>query len=167
VAEARGRAAQHRAWRAQPAGVRGERRASRRAARHVVHARAFAWAQAAGHRGVCTREGRSGPWLGAKQEGGAVRLNGVQEQGRGEGRRRKEGEKGRKKEKKEREKGKRKEIGGREKTRKEKGEREKGRGASAPIAAVTAVGRPRACVVRTLREKNSIAPALIAESGRA
>jgi hypothetical protein len=41
------------------------------------------------------------------------------------------------------------------------------RAASAPIAVATAVGRPRACVVRTLREKNSIAPALIAESSRA
>jgi hypothetical protein len=34
--------------------------------------------------------------------------------------------------------------------------------ASAPIAAATAVGRPRACAVRALCGKNSIAPALIA-----
>jgi hypothetical protein len=34
--------------------------------------------------------------------------------------------------------------------------------ASAPIAAATVVGRPRACAVRALCGKNSIAPALIA-----
>jgi hypothetical protein len=57
---------------------------------------------------------------------------------------------------------------GRRKRGKKKGNRrEKGRGASAPIAAATAVGRPRASVDRALREKHSIAPALIAESGHA
>jgi hypothetical protein len=45
----------------------------------------------------------------------------------------------------------------------EREKRENERGASAPIAAATAVGRPRACIVRTLREKNGIALALIAE----
>jgi hypothetical protein len=34
---------------------------------------------------------------------------------------------------------------------------------SAPIAAAAVAGRPRAYVVRALREENSIAPALIAE----
>jgi hypothetical protein len=63
----------------------------------------------------------------------------------------------REKERKERErkrKGKRREQEGKE--------REEGV-ASAPIAAATAVGRPRACVLRTLRETKRIAPALIAE----
>jgi hypothetical protein len=39
--------------------------------------------------------------------------------------------------------------------------------ASGPIAAAATAGRPRAYVDCALREKNSIAPALIAESGRA
>jgi hypothetical protein len=38
---------------------------------------------------------------------------------------------------------------------------------SAPNAAAATAGRPRAYVACALREKNSIAPALIAESGRA
>jgi hypothetical protein len=59
-------------------------------------------------------------------------------------------------ERKEKQKGKRREQEGKE--------REGGWGvASAPIAAATAVGRPRACVLRALHETKRIAPALIAE----
>jgi hypothetical protein len=76
----------------------------------------------------------------------------VQEPSRREEERRKE----RKREKRKRGK----EMGGREKGEKKK---ERERGASAPIAAATAVGRPRARVIRALREEKRIAPALIAE----
>jgi hypothetical protein len=41
--------------------------------------------------------------------------------------------------------------------------RKRGKIASAPIVAATAVGRPCACVIRALRETKRIAPALIAE----
>jgi hypothetical protein len=80
---------------------------------------------------------------------------------------------GKKERKKEREKKEERRKGGREKRkgekRKEMGgkEREKGgkeRGVSAPVAAATAAGRPRAREIRVLREKE-IAPALIAEGG--
>jgi hypothetical protein len=49
--------------------------------------------------------------------------------------------------------------------RKKKGERERAR-VSAPVAAATVAGRPRARGIRALREKG-IAPALIAAGGRA
>jgi hypothetical protein len=88
--------------------------------------------------------------------------------GAGEGEKRRE-EKGGGKERKERE-GKRKEerkkMGERKKERKRREQERKGRGggvASAPIAAVTAVGRPRARVVRALCGTNGITPALITE----
>jgi hypothetical protein len=89
-----------------------------------------------------------------------------QEKGKGEGRRREEGEKERRKEKgkggkekrKEKERlGKRKEMG--------KREREKER-VSAPVAAATVAGRPRAREIRALREKG-IVSALIAADDRA
>jgi hypothetical protein len=86
----------------------------------------------------------------------------------GGGRRREEKGGGkRKREKKERKKGRKREREKNER-KKEKGESKrgkKGKGgtASAPIAAATAVGRPRACVIRALRETNGIAPALITE----
>jgi hypothetical protein len=73
---------------------------------------------------------------------------------------RKKGEKEeRKKERKKREEMRKKGKRGEQ----ERKEREGGGVASAPIAAATAVGRPRASVIRALRETNGIAPALIAE----
>jgi hypothetical protein len=100
--------------------------------------------------------GRRGPEAGGRA---ALGSRGRGEEKGGELRRkRKKGKRGKKERREKR--------NGREKKEKKKERaREKRRGggvASAPIAAVTAVGRPYACVIRALREKR-IAPALIAE----
>jgi hypothetical protein len=116
---------------------------------------------------ACARGERGGRGSGAKQEGGWRGLSGAQEQRRGEEkggeerrekRKRKRGKRKERREKKwerEKRKGKRREQEGKE--------REGGGVASAPIAAATTVGRPRACVLHALRETIRIAPALIAE----
>jgi hypothetical protein len=98
----------------------------------------------------------------------AERRSGAEE-GRREGRRRDEGkEKKREKKERKKERKKREEMGERKekkkgKRREQEGKEREGGVASAPIAAATAVGRPRACVLRALRETKRIAPALIAE----
>jgi hypothetical protein len=104
---------------------------------------------------------------GARQAHG---LGGVQARGRGRKERRKEGERKKKKKKgkKGRERKKEKERLGKKKRngREKKKRRERG-GASAPITAATAAGRPRARGIRALREEKGIAPALIAAGDRA
>jgi hypothetical protein len=90
----------------------------------------------------------------------------MKEREKGGGGEKKEGRRKEKKRRKEKRKekerlGKRKEMGERKRRERERG------GASAPVAAATVAGRPRARGIRALREEKGIAPALIAAGDRA
>jgi hypothetical protein len=171
VAGARGRAARLEARRARPAGVRGERRTARRAARHVVHVRACAWAQVAEHRGARAREGRGGVARGARGRA-AFRGREKRREEKGGGKRKK----GRKKEKEERKrkkeggrlgKKKRKEMGGRKREKEGEREREGERRVGADRGGDRGRSATRVCYPRAARDERNRAGADHGRNGRA